>query len=83
METNMARPWMTSDNDLLRSLAGRQPIAEIAKRLDRSVSATYVQASKLSISFRSERDRAKQLHAAADDDALNGNGHSDDLFAAV
>ena len=73
METNMARPWMTSDNDLLRSLAGRQPIAEITKRLDRSVSATYVQASKLSISFRSERDRAKQLHAATDDGALTSS----------
>jgi hypothetical protein len=35
------------------------------------------------ISFRSERDRAKQLHKAAGDDALNGNGHSDDLFAGV
>jgi hypothetical protein len=69
----MARPWMTSDNELLRSLAGRQPIAEIAKRLDRSVSATYVQASKLSISFRLERSRVGQLHAAADDDALTSS----------
>ena len=67
----MARPWMTSDNELLRSLAGRQPIAEIAKRLDRSVSATYVQASKLSISFR--LGRAGQSHAAADDDALTSS----------
>lgn len=66
----MARPWTTSDNNLLRSSAGRHPIAEIARRLNRSVSATYVQASKLSISFRLERDRAEQLHGAADDNAL-------------
>ena len=66
----MARQWTTSDNDLLRSSAGRHPIAEIARRLERSVSATYVQASKLSISFRLERDRAKQLHKAAEDSAL-------------
>jgi hypothetical protein len=66
----MARPWTTSDNELLRSSAGRHPIAEIARRLNRSVSATYVQASKLSVSFRLERDRAEQLHAAADDSAL-------------
>ena len=66
----MALPWTTSDNDLLRSSAGRRTSAEIARRLNRSVSATYVQASKLSISFRLERDRAEQLQATADDDAL-------------
>jgi len=59
----MARPWTTSDNDLLRNSAGRHPIAEIARRLNRSVSATYVQASKLSISFRLARDRAQQSPA--------------------
>jgi len=66
----MARPWTTSDNDLLRSSAGRHPIAEIARRLNRSVSATYVQASKLNISFRFERGRAEQLRAAIGENAL-------------
>jgi hypothetical protein len=60
----MAFPWTALENETLKSLAGRQPIADIAKRLNRSISATYVQASKLDISFR--RAAAKQLRAVSD-----------------
>jgi hypothetical protein len=52
MPRRRARRWTTSENDLIKSLAARRPAAEIAKRLDRSLGATFVQASKLNVSLR-------------------------------
>ena len=52
MPRRRARRWTTMENDLIKSLAARRPAAEIAKRLDRSLGATFVQASKLNVSLR-------------------------------
>ena len=52
MPRRRARRWTTLENDLIKSLAARRPAAEIAKRLDRSLGATFVQASKLNVSLR-------------------------------
>jgi hypothetical protein len=59
------RRWTTSDNKLLKSLAARRPAAEIAKRLGRSLGATFVQASKLNISLRVPRREPTQNQASA------------------
>ena len=64
------RRWTAEDNEMLKGLASRRPADEIAKRLGRSVGATFVQASKLGISLRvpirgSEHARASNDRADA------------------
>lgn len=50
--TNSPRFWTDADNSLLKSLAGKLQVIDIAALLGRSVGATVVQASKLKISLR-------------------------------
>jgi hypothetical protein len=65
-----ARRWTTSENDLIKTLAARRPAAEIAKRLGRSLGATFVQASKLNVSLRVPGQRSKMDRSREDTTAI-------------
>jgi len=47
-----SKAWTAEDDEKIRSLAGKVPLSQIARKLNRTEGATGVQASKLRISVR-------------------------------
>ena len=46
------RPWLKDELRLLKSLAGKEPLAKIAKILKRTAGATRQKATSISVSLR-------------------------------
>lgn len=55
--------WTEEDNAKLMSLAGTMPPAEVAAKLERTIGATVVQASKLKVSLAYNRRRVIHYQA--------------------
>jgi hypothetical protein len=59
------RLWTEVDNEKIRNFAGKAPLKEIARQLNRSEAATAVQASKLRVSLKLGADIAQQATTTA------------------